>query len=196
MTNQPDITLSDLFEFHGALSLFLGTWTHKVVTTNLSGFVLTQTHRVLLVYVASTTWVEMCHRQPSLVNDNLYVAFDLLRHASGARRRTTLVNRSELGIAWAPRLHVRRLDRRVVAMEATKPGCRAIVSLVNCNGSLFRVHFLMLLSETDCVAGTVVARCHHLLAVTIALALVIGVLIRQQILGLRADMLYAAIEVV
>ena len=68
--------------------------------------------------VAATAGVKMRHWEPALVNDYLGAANDLLLHTTGCP--TPLMNGSELRVAWAARFQVRRLNRRVVAMETAR----------------------------------------------------------------------------
>lgn len=60
----------------------------------------------------------------------------VVKHSVLARMADSILNRAQLGIPWAARLHVRRMDGRVVAVQATS----SIVGLVNSRCHLLGIH--------------------------------------------------------
>ena len=122
--------------------------------------------------------MEVLHLDAALINDYLTI---------GARYgRRPLMDGAKLRATGATRLQMRRLDGGIVTVEATRGnGPRAIVSLMDGNRSLLRVHLrILLLGEADGVASAMIARAHHLRPIAVPVALVIGVLGGHQIFSL------------
>lgn len=106
----------------------------------LSRFILPETHRVLLVKRAAR--VKVMHGQATLINDDLpvsYVRNGLLSRAS------RVVDSPKLRVARAARLHMRRVDGRVVAVQAAN--ARPVVRLVDRHRRLLRAHLGVVFRE-------------------------------------------------
>jgi len=136
---------------------FLRSGAHQVVPTDLSGFILAEAHRLLLVKAAA--WVKVVHGHATLVHDHLPA-----RHVHHSLAPAWVLNRAQLGVARTASFHVRRVNRRVVAMQAA---CRPVIGLVDRHARLLRAHLRVLRERKR--AG-VVARPHDLLSIAVAVS--------------------------
>lgn len=136
-----------------------------------------------------SAWVEVVHLQATLVDKDLLIAILVLNLTSTYHTWIVGVDGSELGVAWAAALHVRRVDRRVVTVQAARR-CRPVVRLVDRHLRLLRV-YLAVLGEGK--RARMVAGAHDFATIAVAVTLLIRrVFLRDDSFDLRRDMLHGA----